>query len=105
MPPPTRSRRRTGNSPTLHHPDKNPGDASAEDRFKAIGEAYAVLGDAEKREAYDRFGTAGPGRGGEGFGDFDPGFGSIFDDIFEGFFGGRSRPYRAERPPRGGPAV
>jgi molecular chaperone DnaJ len=74
----------------LHHPDKNPGDAAAEDRFKAIGEAYAVLGDAEKREAYDRFGTAGPGRGGEGFGDFDPGFGSIFDDIFEGFFGGRS---------------
>ena len=71
-----------------HHPDKNPGDTSAEDRFKEIGEAYAVLSDAEKRETYNRFGTAG--RGGEGFGDFDPGFGSIFDDIFEGFFGGRS---------------
>ena len=71
-----------------HHPDKNPGDTSAEDRFKEIGEAYAVLSDAEKRESYNRFGTAG--RGGEGFGDFDPGFGSIFDDIFEGFFGGRT---------------
>src|SRR5512134_357343 len=70
----------------LHHPDKNPGDTSAEDRFKEIGEAYAVLSDAEKRESYNRFGTAG--RGAEGFGDFDPGFGSIFDDIFEGFFGG-----------------
>jgi molecular chaperone DnaJ len=71
-----------------HHPDKNRGDTSAEERFKEIGEAYAVLSDAEKRENYNRFGTAG--RGGEGFGDFDPGFGSIFDDIFEGFFGGRA---------------
>lgn len=71
-----------------HHPDKNPGDTSAEERFKEIGEAYAVLSDAEKRESYNRFGTAG--RGGEGFGDFEPGFGSIFDDIFEGFFGGRA---------------
>ena len=74
----------------LHHPDKNSGDAAAEERFKEIGEAYAVVGDAEKREAYNRFGSAGPGRGGEGFGDFDSGFGNIFDDIFEGFFGGRS---------------
>ena len=71
-----------------HHPDKNPGDTSAEDRFKEIGEAYAVLSDAEKRESYNRFGTAG--RAGEGFGGFDPGFGNIFDDIFEGFFGGRA---------------
>jgi molecular chaperone DnaJ len=71
-----------------HHPDKNPGDTSSEERFKEIGEAYAVLSDAEKRESYNRFGTAG--RGGEGFGDFDPGFGNIFDDIFEGFFGGRA---------------
>jgi molecular chaperone DnaJ len=71
-----------------HHPDKNPGDRSAEDRFKEIGEAYAVLSDAEKREHYNRFGTGA--RPGEGSGDFDPGFGSIFDDIFEGFFGGRT---------------
>jgi molecular chaperone DnaJ len=77
-----------------HHPDKNPGDTSAEERFKEIGEAYAVLSDTEKRESYDRFGAAG--RGGEGFGGFDQGFGSIFDDIFEGFFGGRTG-----RAPRG----
>lgn len=73
-----------------HHPDKNSGDRSAEDRFKEISEAYEVLGTPEKRQAYDRFGAAGPGRGFEGFGGFESGFGSIFDDIFEGFFTGRS---------------
>jgi molecular chaperone DnaJ len=72
-----------------YHPDKNPGDQSAEERFKGIGEAYDVLSNPEKREAYDRFGAAGPGARFEGFGDFEPGFGNIFDDIFEGFFGGR----------------
>jgi molecular chaperone DnaJ len=73
-----------------HHPDKNAGDPSAEERFKEISEAYEVLSSADKRQAYDRFGMAGPGRGFEGFEDFGGGFGSIFDDIFEGFFGGRA---------------
>jgi molecular chaperone DnaJ len=72
-----------------YHPDKNPGDQSAEDRFKEIGEAYEVLSNPEKRQQYDRFGSAGPGRPFEGFGGFESGFGSIFDDIFEGFFSGR----------------
>ncbi len=71
-----------------HHPDKNRGDEAAGERFKEISEAYEVLGNPDKREAYDRYGVAGE-RGVEGFGGFDPGFGSLFDDIFEGFFGGR----------------
>ena len=71
------------------HPDKNPGDAGAEERFKELGEAYDVLMDADKRAAYDRYGhaafaqgTAGPGRG--GFHDpFD-----IFREVFAGGTGG-----------------
>ena len=69
------------------HPDKNPGDASSEVRFKEINEAYEVLKDGEKRAAYDRFGHAafeqGMGGGGPGFGtDFASAFSDIFEDIF-----------------------
>jgi molecular chaperone DnaJ len=67
------------------HPDRNPDDPAAEDRFKEASEAYAVLSQPEKRRAYDRFGHAGVGAGhpGGGFQDFgDLGnFTDIFDDL------------------------
>lgn len=73
-----------------HHPDKNPNDHTAEEKFKEAAEAYSVLSDAQKRAAYDRFGHAGVGAGGG----FDAGFTNI-EDIFDMFgfgdmFGGRS---------------
>ncbi|MGI6547036.1 MAG: molecular chaperone DnaJ [Bacillota bacterium] len=71
-----------------YHPDANPGDPNAEQRFKEINEAYQILGDEENRARYDRFGHAGTEGGGPGgFGDFAGGFGA-FDDIFDMFFGG-----------------
>lgn len=75
-----------------YHPDRNPDDKSAEERFKQINEAYEILSDDEKRQIYDRYGKDGLERQGKGFsGDFS-GFGSIFEDLFGqafGFGGGR----------------
>lgn len=77
-----------------YHPDKNPGDNEAEEKFKAINEAYQVLGDEEKKSIYDRYGKAGlEGRGQRSSG-FSGGFddlGSVFEEMFGSSFGGGSR--------------
>src|SRR5271170_1222592 len=71
-----------------YHPDRNPGDKSAEEKFKEAAEAYEVLSDADKRAQYDRYGHAGLSNNGRGFGgmnteDIFSQFGDIFgDDIF-----------------------
>lgn len=76
------------------HPDKNPGDREAEERFKELNEAYTVLSQPELRARYDRFGHAGVGAGtaaGAGFGQGFPGFEDLFDMFGIGdMFGGRS---------------
>ena len=81
-----------------YHPDRNPDDPDADHKFKEATEAYDILMDREKREAYDRFGHAGvdPGMGGGGFGggNFSDIFGDVFGDIFGGGRGGRGGPQR-----------
>jgi len=78
-----------------YHPDRNPGDKAAEEKFKEAAEAYEVLSDADKRSQYDRFGHAGMSNNGRGFSgnpnmeDIFSQFGDIFgEDIFGSFFGG-----------------
>jgi molecular chaperone DnaJ len=79
-----------------YHPDRNPGDKSAEEKFKEAAEAYEVLSDADKKAQYDRFGHAGVSGNGRGFSgnpnmeDIFSQFGDIFgEDIFGSFFGGQ----------------
>lgn len=87
-----------------NHPDVNPGDKEAEDRFKEATEAYDVLSDADKRARYDQFGHAGTDPNAGGFGGFGGGadFGG-FGDIFDMFFGGGGGGQQRRNGPSRGP--